>query len=198
MLNNIEEILRKADDYKLQGKLFKAISLYENLLKEIQDFELSQWIRITLADLYTWIKEYNNARKILEESINFEPNNPIYYYLLGFVFISENNAKSAKNNFLKALELSPENPEFLRGLAWAEYISGNLENAEILLKKVLEMDSGNTAAIDNLIEVLIKKGKLREAEEEINRFRTFDPRDWQIFRRIQQLREKAKEIGENS
>ncbi|MGB9856580.1 MAG: tetratricopeptide repeat protein [Dictyoglomaceae bacterium] len=194
MVNNVEDILRLADDYKLQGKLFKAISLYEGLLREIQDFELSQWLRITLADLYLWIKEYNKAKEFLRESINLEPNNPLYYYLLGFTYLAESDIESARENFLKALELSPENPEYLRGLAWTEYLSGNLEKAELLLKKVLELDSENTAAMDNLIEVFIKEGKLKEAEEEIKKFRNFDPQDWQIFQRIQQLRERAKEI----
>ncbi|MCX7942140.1 MAG: tetratricopeptide repeat protein [Dictyoglomaceae bacterium] len=193
MINNIEEILKLADDYKLQGKLLKAISLYEELLKEIKDFELSQWIRITLADLYLWIKDYEKAKELLKKSIDLEPNNPLYYYLLGFTYIAENDINFAKINFLKALEMSPENPEYLRGLAWAEYVSGNLERAEILLKKVLDLDSGNTAARDNLIEVFIKEGKLKEAEEEIKNFRNFDPKDWQIFQRIQQLKEKAKE-----
>lgn len=198
MVDNIEEILRLADDYKLQGKLTKAILLYEWLLKEIQDFELSQWIRITLADLYIWIKEYTKAKELIEETIDLEPNNSLYHYLLGFTCLSEGNIELARKNFFKALELNPENPEYLRGLAWTKYLSGDLEGAEILLKKVLELDSGNTAARDNLIEVFIKKGKLKEAEEEIKKFRSFDPKDWQILQRIQQLREKAKEIKENS
>lgn len=198
MKNNIEEILKLADDYKLQGKLLKAISLYEGLLKEIQDFELSQWIRITLADLYLWIKDYEKAKELLRKSVDLEPNNSLYYYLLGFTHLAENNIDFARTSFLKALELSPENPEYLRGLAWTEYVSGNLERAELLLKRVLELDSGNTAARDNLIEVFIKEGKLKEAEEEIQKFRNFDPKDWQIFQRIQQLREKAKEINKKS
>ncbi|MCS7201197.1 MAG: tetratricopeptide repeat protein [Dictyoglomus sp.] len=198
MLDNIEEILKLADDYKLQGKLLKAISLYEELLKEIHDFDLSQWIRITLADLYLWVKNYEKAKELLTKSIDLDPFNPLYYYLLGFVYLAENNIEIAKISFLKALELSPENPEYLRGLAWTEYISGNLERAELLLKRVLELDSGNAAARDNLIEVFIKEGKLKEAEEEIKKFRAFDPQDWQIFQRIQQLREKAKEIKEKS
>jgi len=69
MKDNIEDILRLADDYKLQGKLLKAIALYESLLEKVKDFELSQWLRITLADLYLWIKNYEKAKELLKESI---------------------------------------------------------------------------------------------------------------------------------
>jgi tetratricopeptide (TPR) repeat protein len=196
MKDNIEDILRLADDYKLQGKLLKAIALYESLLEKVKDFELSQWLRITLADLYLWIKNYEKAKELLKESIFLEPNNHLYYYLLGFVFLGENKIEYARESFLKALEYSSENPEYIRGLAWTEYLCGNYEKAEGLLKKVLELDSGNTAARDNLIELLLKEGKLKEAEEEIKKFRDIDPYDWKIYERIQQLREKTKEIKE--
>ncbi|PMQ01693.1 MAG: hypothetical protein CBR30_04605 [Dictyoglomus sp. NZ13-RE01] len=194
MLNNVDDILRKADDYKLQGKLFKAISLYEKLLQELTDFELSQWIRITLADLYVWVKNFEKSIELLNETIALEPDNSLYYYLLAFTYLSAGSYELSKKYFNKAIELNPENPEYLRGLAWSEYLAGNLEIAENLLRKVLEMDAENTAAIDNLIEVFIKEGKLKEAEEQIKRFRNLDPKDWQIFQRVQQLKERRESL----
>jgi len=62
------------------------------------------------------------------------------------------------------------------------------------LRKVLELDADNSAARDNLIELLIKVGKVEEAEKEINKFMEKDPKDWQIFYRVQELKKRKKEL----
>lgn len=71
-------------------------------------------------------------------------------------------------------------------------MKGNYEEAENLFREVLNKDPENSAALDNLIELLIKTGKLEEAKLEIEKFREKDPKDWQILYRVQELRNKQR------
>lgn len=190
----INDILKKADDLKQRGKLYKAISLYEEIRTIIDDEKLLNWLRITLADLYFWIKDFEKAKKLVLENISQNPFEPFNYYYLAFLLIGEGNLLEAKENFLKAYNLDSKNPEYLRGLGWIEFLLGNYEEAERILREVLEIDADNSAARDNLIELLIKIGKVEEAEREIYRFIEKDPKDWQILYRIQELKKKKMEL----
>ncbi|MFN3698803.1 MAG: tetratricopeptide repeat protein [Dictyoglomus sp.] len=194
MKNDIIDILKKADDLKQKGKLFKAIALYEAILPHVGDLELLSWLRITLADLYFWVKDFAKAKKFVLDNIAQNPLEPFNYYYFAFLLIGEGNLLEAKKNFEKAYMLDPSNPEYLRGLGWIEFLFGNYNEAEKILREVLRRDSDNSAARDNLIELLIKIGNLEEAEKEINNFREKDPKDWQIYYRLQELKNKKKEF----
>jgi len=100
----------------------------------------------------------------------------------------------AKEYFNMACEIEPENPEYLRGLGLVEFLLDNFDTAENILREVLKRDPENSAARDNLIELLIRIGKVEEAEKEISEFRRKDPKDWQILYRVQELRNKKEEI----
>jgi len=121
----INDILRKADDFKQRGKLYKAISLYEEIILLVEDKELLNWLRITLADLYFWIKDFEKAKKLVLENVFQNPFDPFNYYYLAFLFIGEGNLLEAKENFKKAYNLDSQNPEYLRGLGWIEFLLGN-------------------------------------------------------------------------
>jgi len=73
MKMDITDLLKKADDFKQKGKLYKAITLYEKILSEINDDELLSWLRITLADLYFWVKEFDKAKRLITDNIDHNP-----------------------------------------------------------------------------------------------------------------------------
>gem|GEM_PF-729400 len=193
---SIDEILIRADDLKQRGKLYKAITLYETLYNEVMDENLLYWLRLTLADLYFWIKDFDRAEKFILENIESNPNDSFNYYYMGFIMVGRGDLNKAREYFEISLRLDPDNSEYLRGLAWVEFLKGNYEEAENLFREVLSKDPENSAALDNLIELLIKTEKLEEAKLEIEKFRERDPKDWQIIYRIQELKNKQKELRE--
>lgn len=196
MKMDITDLLKKADDFKQKGKLYKAITLYEKILSEINDDELLSWLRITLADLYFWVKEFDKAKRLITDNIDHNPKEAFNYYFMGFVLVGEGDLHTAKEYFKLACDIEPENAEYLRGLGLVEFLLGNYEISERILREVLRRDPDNSAARDNLIELLIKVGKIEEAEEKIFEFRKKDPKDWQILYRVQELRNRKKEIKE--
>ncbi len=194
MRKDFTDLLRKADDLKQKGRLYKAITLYEEILSEIDDSELLEWLRITLADLYFWVKEFDKAKNLVMDNINQDPQEAFNYYFMGFLLIGEGKFYEAKEYFNMAYKIESENPEYLRGLGLVEFLLDNFDTAEKILREVLKRDPENNAARDNLIELLIRIGKIEEAEKEISEFRRKDPKDWQILYRVQELKNKKEEI----
>lgn len=117
----VDEILIRADDLKQRGKLYKAITLYETLYNEVIDENLLYWLRLTLADLYFWVKDFDKAEKLILENIESNSNDSFNYYYMGFIMIGRGDLIKAEKYFEIALKLDPDNSEYLRGLAWVEF-----------------------------------------------------------------------------
>jgi curved DNA-binding protein CbpA len=98
--------------------------------------------------------KYEDALTLLEEAVRLRPNKGDYYLMLG---MTESRIpfyrKKAEQDFLKAIELEPWNPEGFVGLGVLYKQEGLLTKARRHLKKALEMDSEHEMALKELSEM---------------------------------------------
>jgi len=98
--------------------------------------------------------KYEDALTLLEEAVRLRPNKGDYYLMLG---MTESRIpfyrKKAEQDFLKAIELEPWNPEGFVGLGVLYKQEGLLTKARRHLEKALEMDSEHEMASKELSEM---------------------------------------------
>jgi tetratricopeptide (TPR) repeat protein len=106
--------------------------------------------------------KYEDALTLLEEAVRLRPNKGDYHLLLG---MTESRVPffrmKAEQDFLKAIELEPWNPEGFVGLGILYKQEGLLTKARKHLKKALELDSEHEMAskeLDEMEGVKKKKG----------------------------------------
>jgi tetratricopeptide (TPR) repeat protein len=85
----------------------------------------------------------------------------------GFALASRNELKSAETELRRAVELAPENSEYLSGLGSILGIERKLQESTFYLEKALELDPENLAARRNLASNQLQMGRPQEAQKNL-------------------------------
>ena len=107
------------------------------------------------------------SRKILEQQVEKQPDNPLYHFTLGNIYYEEGHLAKAEAQFKKALALNPEDPEILNNLAWL-YATADMKElrkpAEALkLSQKAARISPKPHILDTLGESYFVNGRYEEA-----------------------------------
>ncbi len=106
-------------------------------------------------------ERYDEALKLLEETVRLKKNKGIYFLMLAMAKSKVPPFhKKAEEDFQKAIKLEPSNPEFYVGLGTYYKEEGFFDKAKKQFKKALEIDPENKIALKELglTEKLKKKG----------------------------------------
>jgi len=106
-------------------------------------------------------ERYDEALKLLEETVRLKKNKGIYFLMLAMAKSKVPPFhKKAEEDFQKAIKLEPSNPEFYVGLGTYYKEEGFFDKAKKQFKKALEIDPENKTALKELglTEELKKKG----------------------------------------
>jgi len=63
---------------------------------------------LELGKFYFFNERYDEALRALQKSLKLDPENPEVYYNTGIVYEAKNDTVSAKEMYLRALELNPK------------------------------------------------------------------------------------------
>ena len=144
------------------------------LIKLIDEYPNENSLIVLLAYLYQTNKQYNKAVKFYTELIQ-QPNinnNLLWqiYYRRGICYERSNKWKKAENDFLKALEIEPEQPQVLNYLAYG-WIEKNfyLEKSINMLKKAIKKNPESHYILDSLAWAHYKKNNFSKAVELMER-----------------------------
>ena len=165
-LNNIE-------------KTEEAISLLENIIinnpKDYRPY-------IHIGDLKRSLKKWDDAieaySKALQLKTSAEKSDWILYYSRGIAYEQSKNWGQAEPDFLRALELSPNQPFVMNylGYAWAEQ-GIRLAEANDLIVKAAEQRPRDGYIADSLGWVLYQSGNYERAVPELERAVQLRPND---------------------
>ena len=142
-----EKYLYLANALRREGEFEKAI---ESLQKSL-DFEADK-LNITLekAATYRHAGDFKAAEKELKACANFENVSAEYHYQLGRLQEAEGLYEEATDNYLKALELSPNHQRALFHLAFRCDLSGDEEAAINYYRQIAANSPVYVSALLNL------------------------------------------------
>ncbi|MDR1602499.1 MAG: tetratricopeptide repeat protein [Tannerella sp.] len=101
-----------------------SINLEKTFEEGLAVFPDSSYYLLNLISMYINSNRNEKAIQYLNTAIALDPNNPDLYQAMGSVFESEKNYDKAEENYLKAVELAPENPMALSNIGRVYYNQG--------------------------------------------------------------------------
>ncbi len=117
------------------------IARYISLCKEISRSEAD--ISTDLSKIYSDLKILDMAEDYFKKALALEPENPLRMNNLAYFLIDNNlNLDEGMKIVNKALELSPDNCEFLHTLGWGYFKQGNYQKALEILQKSWDLRRG--------------------------------------------------------
>lgn len=133
----------------------KAIAFFESLHGK---FNHNLTVAGVLADLYMSNNEYVKAKQLLTSQLSVSPDKSVTLYLaLAKVEAKlSKNVDSIKDVYLKGLEVNPDSPELLNGLATLAEQTGDKAGAQKLYQKIVDKYPEDTLAVNNLAAMLIE------------------------------------------
>ena len=151
--------------------------------EEIKKNEMKE--SFTEALSYQKDEDYNEAEVIYKRLLVEDESLISPLINLGVIAVKQQDLKTAKEYFEKAIELDPNNERSLNYLGYIARDSGKFDEAEAFYRKVLENSPNNQLAVRNLGILLdLYRGRLEEALALYEQYQSLQPepdpkvKDW--------------------
>ncbi len=158
----VEELLKKAENYHLKGKYQEAEDLYRSIL-EMDPENSVAYHHLGLMALQGG--QYELATTLLKAASELEPNNVRYLIDLGIALFSMQKDKKAIECFKRALDLEPENFEACYNLGSVFMNRTMFEDAVEYLEKAVVLNPLDPRPFVKLAFCLAQIGRYEESEE---------------------------------
>ncbi|QNT77860.1 tetratricopeptide repeat protein [Entomobacter blattae] len=171
--------LRRGRLYMVLGEFGKAQALLEGLHKA-HPFYPEIWR--SLGDIYLEEKKYPLALHAYDRALEYSPkmqkNNWSLLLARAVAYDRSGNWPKAEQDLKQALLLMPDEPILLNylGYSWVEK-DKNLEQAESMLLRAVENDPDNGAILDSLGWAMLKRNKLYQAVQQLEKAAEKTPQD---------------------
>lgn len=131
-------ILTELDILTASDQLDAAMTLADNVLQKIpNDIDM----RFKHSLLATKMNRFNVAEADLKAILQIDPNHVHALAALGLLLSNQKDREQeAIRYFARALELEPNNPEYLDNIGWLYYKKGDIQHAVVNLKKAYQQN----------------------------------------------------------
>ncbi|MCR9131166.1 MAG: tetratricopeptide repeat protein [bacterium] len=120
----------------------------------------------TLGDSYADQENYENADRVYELALRYDPQNHNamnnYAYSLS---VRETNLERAKELALRAIELAPENAAYLDTVGWVYFKLGDYDRARRFIRASIDTGEASAEVLEHLGDVYEALGNLDEAKK---------------------------------
>lgn len=167
------------------------VQAYDQALAQLQK-QLKVWPKD--ADLWCEIAlvqeklaQYDAMEQSLRTAIKYNPKMAQAYNVLGYSMV-ERNQRLSEARFLidKALNLIPDDPDFLDSMGWLAYRQGNFQEAKNWLERAFLLKSDVAIGV-HLAEVLWHLGEQNEARELLRNMQALDANNEMLKQTLQRL-----------
>ncbi|NQW01294.1 MAG: tetratricopeptide repeat protein [Rhodospirillales bacterium] len=188
--------MRIANNYHDMGRTDEAIAIVREIARTHPDDPVPA---STIGDFLRASERYKEAIPEYDEAIrragDLQANHWRLLYTRGIVLEREKFFAKAEADFLKALELQPDQPFVLNYLVYSWIEQGmHLERAQEMIRKAVSLRPNDGYIIDSLGWVYYQLGKYDDAVAELERAVEYRPEDpvindhlgdayWQVGRR---------------
>lgn len=153
----------------------KAIEIYRYILVRYADApEAVEHANAYLGDIFLTLRQLDVAEDHIKKAINLSPEKPGYHYILGFTYSVKKQWDVAISEFEIAVKKEPNNGEYLRGLAWAIYSSGDVAKGLAYLEKASHLTPANANILTDLAVAYLSSVNIDKAREYAERAARLD------------------------
>lgn len=174
----LEMLQSQAAWYRSRGELDKFIICCKEIINRHQDNAAAcGYAYASIGDAYLTLRQLDQAEDHLKRAVGYDPLNPKYHYLLGFVYSVSRQWDKAIKEFELSLKKEPDDSEYLRGLGWALWSAG--EKAEGLrhLQRAIDVKPENANALIDLAAAHLHDKAFGEALKYAERALEVDPKN---------------------
>jgi len=172
----IQLIWDEARGFIEHGDYDKAVEIYQYILIRYSDDPVAvEYANAYLGDIFLTLQKPDPAEDYIKKAINLKPENPAYHYILGFIYSNKLRWDEAIAEFEIAVAKEPDNGEYLRGLAWAIYSSGDVAKGLVSLEKASRLAPTNVNILTDLAVAYLASVNIDKATEYAERAARVDP-----------------------
>lgn len=183
----VMEALAKSEEYKMEGKHLKALSIAESVL--MQDPECKEAAE-EVADNLLSLDRLKEAKKAAQYVLKLDPESYIGNFVIGFAASSREEWTKAINAFRRSNAGQPNNPEILRCLGWALFHAGKTDDGIATLRRALFLRENDAAILCDLAACLLQQNEFAEAAGLLRKAVALEPQD----ERVKELFEVANRL----
>jgi len=172
----IQSIWDDARRFIERGDYDKAIEIYKYILVRYDDDIVAiEYANAYLGDIFLTLQKLDPAEDHIKKAISFSPEKPGYHYILGFISSNKRQWDKAIAEFEIAVAKEPDNGEYLRGLAWAVYSSGDVAKGLASLEKASRLAPTDANILTDLAVAYLSSINIDKATEYAERAVRLDP-----------------------
>ena len=157
--------------------------------------------KLNLSAIYINDREYEKARKELEESLQIAKVgklNPFAAYdKLGIVYVNLNDKKKAEEYFKWAFYRNKNSSHIRYNLGILYLETGDYSNAEIQFEKALELETDNIYYMYSLALVYVRQGRVSKAKKTFEEIIEKNPNFTAARQALEVIREDEKKSTGN-
>lgn len=174
-----QALVRTAENLQEIGDIDEAIRKLSNLANTMPD---NLTAVIALGDALRRDKRYGEAAKAYDRALEMtggeRPIDWHLYYVRGIAFEREGEWMKAESDFLKALELNPDQPQVLNylGYSWVDQ-EMQLKRALDMIEKAVALRPEDGYIVDSLGWAYYRLERFEEATETLERAARLSPSD---------------------
>ena len=175
-------VVRVADNLDAMGNRPEAIRRLDNIVTtEPRDIDAIS----VLGDLLRSDKQYKAAADAYTKALGVTggqtPGDWRFYYVRGIAFERSDQFPLAEKDFLKALDLNPNQPQVLNYLGYSWVDKGlNLQRALGMIQKAVQASPNDGYIIDSLGWAYYRLGRYDDAVAQLEQAATLRPNDPEI------------------
>lgn len=160
----------KVEFQMMLATYFEGIKKYDRAIASIEKVrhqgDYTEGHDYYLASLYEKMKDFESARKIVNEILEKNPKNAHALNFLGYSMLENGeDIEKAYSLIKKAVKLSPNDGYIRDSLGWYYYKTGQLDKALVEIKKAHELESSDVVIAKHLAIIYRDMKKYEEAKK---------------------------------
>lgn len=165
----------KGDIYRQQGKFDEAIVNFQKAYK----VKPSSQLAIIISDLLSQQGRESEALELLQKALNNNNSDAIFHLKMASLYLKNQQYNSAIEQYLKVLEINPENVMVLNNLSWT-YAQDKNPKALIVAKKAYEISPMSVTVLDTYGYILVSQGNMNDGISLLEKAVKMSPNDYAI------------------
>jgi tetratricopeptide (TPR) repeat protein len=126
--------------------------------------EEKEYIRFLQGSIYERQKKYDQAEQAFRQVLQQDPNNSMTLNYLGYMLADRNiHLEEALTLIKKAIDLDPQNYNYIDSLGWVYFKLGNYDQAEENLRRAADKSPNDATIQDHLGELYARTSRFKLA-----------------------------------